>query len=342
MSAVDNSEKDALVYIVYEGRQMAMGHSSWRTRADAVQAGGRPASMQEQELVRLGEVLASGPLDIGIDIGGSLVKIACCMNWEERRFEYFVVPVEHLMMVIAELNASHHHQRISVTGGGAVKYKSILIAGINGLDYGPVDEMVATSRGVLRINPELTASGQEIIIVNVGSGVSVLKVNSLGHIQRVAGSCIGGATFMGLMRVLTRTNLTFEEAMSLCAKGDNIKCDQLVRDIYGDGVHGICELPKDLIAASLGKVSFDSRIEDMAASALLMIIISIAQLAVYSMKTETSSTLYFSGGFFAAEHVWRLMEEALMHWNMKGKLSQNPAFVGAVGALNDSRGNVNL
>ena len=50
--------------------------------------------------------------------------------------------------------------------------------------------------------------------------------------ERVGGTALGGATFLGLCRLLTHAD-TFEEALALCDKGDNLAVDKLVGDIYG-------------------------------------------------------------------------------------------------------------
>merc|ERR1719360_266191 len=70
------------------------------------------------------------------------------------------------------------------------------------------------------------------MLVNIGSGVSILSVKGPDDYKRVYGTSVGGGTFLGLCCLLTGCN-TFEEAMCLSAKGDNRKADKLVRDIYG-------------------------------------------------------------------------------------------------------------
>ena len=65
----------------------------------------------------------------------------------------------------------------------------------------------------------------------VRSGVSMLKIAN-NRFERVGGSALGGATFLGLCRLLTQAD-TFEEALALCVQGDNAAVDKLVGDIYG-------------------------------------------------------------------------------------------------------------
>ena len=70
------------------------------------------------------------------------------------------------------------------------------------------------------------------MLVNIGSGVSILSVQGPDDYKRVYGTSLGGGTFLGLCCLLTGCN-TFEEAMALAAQGDNKKADKLVKDIYG-------------------------------------------------------------------------------------------------------------
>lgn len=58
--------------------------------------------------------------------------------------------------------------------------------------------------------------------MNIGSGVSMLKVSGDGNYERVSGSSLGGGTFWGLCRLLTKCR-GFDEMLELSAKGDNSK-----------------------------------------------------------------------------------------------------------------------
>ena len=58
------------------------------------------------------------------------------------------------------------------------------------------------------------------LLVNIGSGVSILKVDGEGKYTRVSGSCLGGGTFWGLCRLLTKAK-SFDEMLELGMKGNN-------------------------------------------------------------------------------------------------------------------------
>jgi type II pantothenate kinase len=57
------------------------------------------------------------------------------------------------------------------------------------------------------------------LLVNIGSGVSILRVDSENRYERVSGTCIGGGTFWGLCRLLTQCK-DFEEAMEISQTGN--------------------------------------------------------------------------------------------------------------------------
>lgn len=74
------------------------------------------------------------------------------------------------------------------------------------------------------------------LVVNIGSGVSILKVTNVGQFERVSGTSLGGGTYWGLCRLLTRC-ATYEDVLDIAEAGDASVVDMLVRDIYG----GDCE-----------------------------------------------------------------------------------------------------
>ena len=214
---------------------------------------------------------------------------------------------------------------IYATGGGAVKYEpqfrkefgakiekcdelEMLIRGINFLvdelpsecyylkdnDYrsGPKIEKVPFTFGNGDIHP--------CIVVNIGSGVSMMLVDAAGHFRRVGGTSVGGGTFYGLVSTLTSCK-GFKEAIDIANSGDNAEVDLLVRDIYGrDYVeHG---LKADVVASSFGKLTrpeqrASAKPADVALSALVMISVNIASLAHLHAEAHGAKSIMFVGSF---------------------------------------------
>lgn len=76
------------------------------------------------------------------------------------------------------------------------------------------------------------------MLVTVGSGVSVMKVNSPTDFERVGGTALGGGSFWGLCKLLTNIG-DFDELMEIIKGGDPTKTDLLVGDIYGGNYNAI-------------------------------------------------------------------------------------------------------
>mmetsp|Transcript_34941 Transcript_34941/g.109831 ORF Transcript_34941/g.109831 Transcript_34941/m.109831 type:complete len:568 (-) Transcript_34941:247-1950(-) len=105
------------------------------------------------------------------------------------------------------------------------------------------------------------------LLVNIGSGVSVLAVRGPGKegFTRISGSSLGGSTFLGLACLLTGCT-TFDEALELTRRGDVCKVDMLVGDLYS-GDYTSMGLNAEVIAASFGKVVMQRSPEEAAAAA---------------------------------------------------------------------------
>ena len=90
------------------------------------------------------------------------------------------------------------------------------------------------------------------LLVNIGSGVSMIKVSGPKQYDRIGGTSLGGGTLWGLLSLLTGAR-TFDEMLGMAEKGDNSAVDMLVGDIYGTDYSKI-GLKSSTIASSFGKV----------------------------------------------------------------------------------------
>ena len=131
---------------------------------------------------------------------------------------------------------------VSATGGGAYKYQSLL-EDLLGRPCEKADELESLIRGITflqEIYPNecytfipsdsgnqprkvvipMKQSVYPFILVNIGSGVSILKVTSENVCERVGGCPMGGGTFFGLARLLAG-GLSFDEALKQAGEGNN-------------------------------------------------------------------------------------------------------------------------
>mmetsp|Transcript_7343 Transcript_7343/g.9597 ORF Transcript_7343/g.9597 Transcript_7343/m.9597 type:complete len:530 (+) Transcript_7343:353-1942(+) len=175
----------------------------------------------------------------------------------------------------------HRIQILHGTGGGAHKYKSLFKREL-GIDMEPHDELATVVTGIVYIllehpdtecytyvqksgipGSETSGSMEKVprpvnvdhlfplIVVNIGSGVSVLKVDSPKSFARVSGTALGGATYYGLCKLLCLCK-NFDEAMDMAELGDSRNVNLLVKDIYG-GAYDSIGLSPEHTASFFGK-----------------------------------------------------------------------------------------
>ncbi|KAH9324485.1 hypothetical protein KI387_004663 [Taxus chinensis] len=132
------------------------------------------------------------------------------------------------------------------------------------------------------------------LVVNIGSGVSILRVDSPDKFQRVGGTSLGGSTFLGLTSALTGCN-SFEEALNLAVRGDSTQIDMLVGDIYG-GDYVEMGLAATTVASSFGKLVEPAKRdaamktpEHLAKAILLMITNNIGSIVMLHARASALS-----------------------------------------------------
>ncbi|KAK6522079.1 hypothetical protein TWF281_002648 [Arthrobotrys megalospora] len=161
---------------------------------------------------------------------------------------------------------------VMATGGGAHKYYEKISEALDGVTVYREDEMECLIVGLdffLKEIPEevfvysdeegmrFVEPGEEgdiypYLLVNIGSGVSMIKVSGPQKFERIGGTSLGGGTLWGLLSLLTGAK-SFDEMLKLADKGDNTSVDMLVGDIYGTD-YGRIGLKSTTIASTFGKV----------------------------------------------------------------------------------------
>ncbi|XP_032234034.1 pantothenate kinase 3 isoform X2 [Nematostella vectensis] len=266
--------------------------------------------------------------------------------------------------IAKSLNASVLNSKVCATGGGAFKFEHDFkeVLGVQLVKY---DELECLIHGIHFINDHFhqecyywtwgdqysIAQATKVpygfdsdpfpyLVVNIGSGVSIMAVYSAEKFDRISGTSLGGGTFLGLCCLMTGCT-TFEEALSMAARGDSTKVDKLVKDIYG-GDYNKFNLPGDTVASSFGKMCYPERQnevnnEDIASATLIMItnnIGSIARMCAVNAKIER---VVFVGNFLRTNEIaMKLLAYAMDYWSqgtMKALFLQHEGYFGAVGAL---------
>ncbi|EFA83432.1 pantothenate kinase [Heterostelium album PN500] len=257
---------------------------------------------------------------------------------------------------------------VRVTGGGAYKYADLfneklgcrlikedemhcLIVGTNFLLNNIQRESYTYSPTPNAITPREFV---DKVVLQIGSGVSVIKVDSETSFQRVDGTSLGGGTFWGLCSLLTGVT-DFDEMLEMTKNGHSNNVDLVVGDIYGTDYSKI-GLSSETIASSFGKIIYQSsteqssdssdgnnnnkqqfRKEDIAQSLLKMVSNNIGQIAYLNSQRYGLNKIYF-GGFFIRDHpnTMQRISFAIDFWS-KGKTKAmflvHDGYLGALGAF---------
>jgi len=220
---------------------------------------------------------------------------------------------------------------IFTTGGGAYKYADLFKERL-GVKLVPVDELGVVIKGISWLVKQpipdkvclLTSEdgGAEaecnflddqdlfpFILVNIGSGVSIVKVDGTDKFERISGSALGGGTFFGLCKLLCPGCADFAEASALAAEGDASSVNLLVEDIYGGDYElpSGAKLPGNLVASFFAKASQGShRNEADIVNALnTMVSQNICQIAYLNARLHSVPRILFTGNFLRQNTVAR-------------------------------------
>ncbi len=189
------------------------------------------------------------------------------------------------------------------------------------------------------------------LLVNIGSGVSIIKVDDFGKFERVSGTSLGGGTLWGLLSLLTDAD-SFDEMLELSEQGDNASVDMLVGDIYGSVGLDHLGLKSSTIASSFGKVFRKDpnssaprnaeerrkkfRSEDICKSLLYAISNNIGQIAYMNAEKYNLDRIYFGGCFIRGHQATiSTLSYAIRFWSKGTKRAfflRHEGYLGAIGA----------
>ncbi|KAG0147238.1 hypothetical protein CROQUDRAFT_76833 [Cronartium quercuum f. sp. fusiforme G11] len=184
------------------------------------------------------------------------------------------------------------------------------------------------------------------MLVNIGSGVSMIKVSAAGAFERISGTSLGGGTLWGLLSLLTPAT-SFDEMLESSMAGDNSAVDMLVGDIYGTDYEKI-GLKSSVIASSFGKVfkmksktreggrKGEFRAQDISKSLLYAISNNIGQIAHLNAEQHGLDRIYF-GGCFIRGHAATVstLSYAIRFWSKGTKRAfflRHEGYLGSIGA----------
>ena len=268
--------------------------------------------------------------EIGLDLGATLTKAVLVEAGASLAdFHTFFFQSSDRASIAAFL-ASRRSPLLAATGAGARRLakqftgeRPVCIA----------DEFQAWGLGeeTLLQGADFTPSRPHLL-VSLGTGTSILRVEKDGGVVRVGGTGLGGGTLQGFGRLLLDES-DYDTLTSLAAQGDRRRVDLLVRDLYNAG-----EIPLsgDLTAANLGRVtSRDPR--DLAHAVVGLIGENVGLLAGALARCENGAApmdIVYAGSTLRANVALR---DVLAFTNSlvgaTARFLPHGEFVGAVGAL---------
>ncbi|CAI9283855.1 unnamed protein product [Lactuca saligna] len=317
---------------------------------------------------------------LSLDIGGSLIKLIYFSRHEEflvnnkrnksspilgGRLHFIKFETNKINECLEFIRSKQLHigdgdnAVIKVTGGGAYKFADLFKEKL-GVSIEKEDEIDCLVTGAnfslkeIRHEAFTHREGHKefvqidhnelypYLLVNIGSSVSMMKVDGDRKFQRVNGTNVGGGTYWGLGKLLTKCN-SFDELLELSQRGDSRSIDMLVGDIYGGLDYSKIGLSAATIASSFGKVIAedkdieDYRAEDISLSLLHMISYNIGQIS-YLTALQLGIKRIFFGGYFIRGHAYTMdtISFAIQFWSKGGAEAMflhHEGFLGALGAF---------
>ncbi|CAL8302726.1 unnamed protein product [Boreogadus saida] len=278
------------------------------------------------------------------------------------RFPTYDLPA--FLQMVRNKHFSSLHTTLCATGGGAYKFETDFRT-MADLQLQKLDELDCLIRGVLFTESVVVSDPSEcyyfenpsdperceqkpyglqdpypLLLVNIGSGVSIMAVYSETDYKRVTGTSLGGGTFLGLCCLLTGCS-TFEEALAMASEGESTRVDKLVKDIYG-GDYERFGLPGWAVASSFGNMLTSEKREgvskaDLARATLVTITNNIGSITRMCALNENINKVVFVGNFLRVNTLsMKLLAYAMDYWS-KGQLKalflRHEGYFGAVGAL---------
>ncbi|KAL9103398.1 MAG: hypothetical protein Q9163_001537 [Psora crenata] len=336
---------------------------------------------------------------VALDIGGSLAKLVYFSRERDSEevggrlnfLKFETDRISQCFQFVQQLKSKHQtlggskpgHLLVIATGGGAYKYydemKKVL-----GVEVLREDEMECLIMGldffITEIPREVFTYSETdpmpfleprtdiypYLLVNIGSGVSLIKVSGPREYERIGGTSLGGGTLWGLLSLLTGAR-TFDDMLAMADKGDNKNVDMLVGDIYGTDYSKV-GLSTNTIASSFGKVFKMKRQgeseaedgsamsdgagqdvhdessrrkafapEDISLSLLYAVSNNIGQIAYLFCEKHQLEDIYFGGSFIRGHRqTMNALSFAINYWSKgekKAYFLRHEGYLGSVGAF---------
>lgn len=264
-------------------------------------------------------------MKIGIDAGGTLIKIAM-LDGSNRTFKKYASA--EIDTVIDMLNNNYADHDVYLTGGKAEYMKNRLTFNVT-----TCIEFDATFRGLTALLKEADIHLDRYVYLNVGTGTSFHQATSESQ-RRVGGSGVGGGTMMGLSYLLTGID-EFETIIERAKDGIRDNIDLKVHHIYNGKPSPI---PGDLTASNFGHVldtKNSAAAEDQLIAVIGLVAETVTAMAINLADAFDTKNMVFIGSTLLDNKV---MTDIIYRYselkNAKAYVVPNGEYSGALGAIN--------
>ncbi|WP_339179714.1 type II pantothenate kinase [Oceanobacillus sp. FSL W7-1293] len=256
---------------------------------------------------------------IGIDAGGSLIKIA----YEEGgRLRLKTFPAKQTHEVISWLKMTAPEAALQVTGGRAEQIKA------DNQSISIFKEFTCVIEGTkYLLSEEKKLPDTDYLLVNIGTGTSFFHKQ-----KRLSGTGVGGGLFTGLGAIIAGTS-DYHSLVDLASKGDRTSSDLMVSDIYQSSYSPV---EASLTAANFGKDQLDQSVsaEDQLAALTQLIGETIVLLSSLTSNSLATKEIVMIGGALTGNPLLKQVIgsfESMFDYNLT--FLEKGGHAGAVGAL---------
>ena len=263
---------------------------------------------------------------VGIDAGGTLIKIAYTEKGALHFIKYPIAEIEQVAAWVNGLNDS----KVCVTGG-----KSGVLLSLLKKEAKEIVEFEATHHGVQFLLGQMERQEEEYLVTNVGTGTSIHCIQSREQV-RLGGSGVGGGTLVGLSRLLTGVT-DYEEIVKLARSGSRERVDLKVKHIY-EGKEP--PIPGELTASNFGNHLFtacgDLSKEELLASVIGLVGETVSTVSVQAAKQcDVPVIIYIGSSFIHNPLLKEVVESYTILRGATPLFLENGEFSGAVGAMSE-------
>lgn len=266
----------------------------------------------------------SDTIRIGIDAGGTLIKIAYILN---DKLELLKLPSKELSQAVAWVQETLDKPVICVTGGKAEQLRKLLP-----FEVKQMVEFEATCKGVQYLMQQSNQPSDPFVLVNVGTGTSIHFVNGEEH-KRIGGTGVGGGTMLGLSRLLTGVDNYHEFILSEVG-GQRDDLDLKVKHIY-EGAEP--PIPGELTASNFGNMNSipaNVPISDYLSSVIGLVGETVATASVLAAAHYGISTIVYIGSSFSGnQSLKKVVADYTILREGQPIILDNGEYSGAIGAL---------